>query len=230
MTRSRRLPTARARGTARVPFLAVAMAAVGACVTPVAAVAQALDSGGFVILVGPTDTLAVETYTRRPDGVSGELVGPTLGRLVYDVAIHPDAMLGDLTIEFWAPGAPAGGDPNQAATIEIEDDVVVLRITTPPGIEAQRLPTLAGAFPYVNPSFLQIEQMVRRARVMGGEVAEFPILLALGQETVTARIVGAASDSVTITIGSEIHAIVDAEGRLRSASLPYQGMTIVRTE
>ncbi len=205
---------------------------IAAGVAPVAASAQspAFDSGGFAVLVGPSDTLAVETYTRRADGVSGEMIGPTLGRIVYDVAIHPDGMMGDLTIEFWSPGADTGGDPNQAATIEIEGDTVVVRITTPPGIQAQRIPTLTGAFPYINPSFLQIEQMVRRARLMGGELAEFPILLALGQETVNATIVGASSDSVTITIGSEIHAVVDADGRLQSAALPYQGMTIVRTE
>ncbi len=220
-----RSPASCARGLV-VSVVAAAIAGLA----PVILTAQTPDSGGFVILVGAADTLATEIYTRRPDGVSGELIGPTLGRLVYDVAIHPDAMMGDLTIEFWTPGTPTDGAPNQAATIAIERDTVVVRITTPPGIQAQRLPTRTGAFPYINPSFLQIEQMVRRARVMGGEVAEFPVLLALGQETINARVVNASSDSVTIMIGSEIHAIVDGEGRLRSASLPYQGLTIVRME
>jgi hypothetical protein len=195
----------------------------------VPAAAQAQETGRFALLVGQ-DTLAVEQYTRRADRVSGELSGPTLGRIVYDVAVEPDAMLGDLTIEFWTPGAPDEAAPNQVASIEVDADTVVVRITTPPGIGEQRLPTMSGAFPYINPSFVQIEQMVRRARRMGGAVAEFPVLLALGQETISARVLDAASDSVTIMIGSEIHAVVDAEGRLQSANLPYQGFRVVRMD
>lgn len=208
--------------------MTIAMAWVTASLaTPVPTPAQAPDSGSFVLLVG-ADTFAVEHFTRRAGGARSELVGPSIGRILFDVDTSPDESVTRMAIQYWAAGTTLGDPPNQAATITIERDTAVVVITSPPEIEPQRFATAEGAFLYLNPSFLLIEQMVRHAREVGGEIVTFTAFLAQGAETAQVRVLDAASGSVGIVFGSRINAAVDTDGRLRSATLPDQGLTVVR--
>jgi len=196
--------------------------------TTATAVGQEVDTGTFVFVV-EADTFAIERFVRRPGMAEAEMVGPSIGRIRYEVSITADESVGTMHLEFWTPGAALGDPPNQAATLSFDRDTAVVAIIAPPGIGAQHFASAEGAFLYLNPSFLLIEQMVRRARADGREIVSFPAFLAQDGETVEVRILDAASETVGIVIGNRIDATVDRSGRLLFATLPDQGLTIVRT-
>lgn len=194
---------------------------------PVSSMAQSAETGSFVLLVG-ADTVAVEHFTRRAGAARSELMGPSIGRIVFDIELSADERVTKLDIQYWMVGMSSGGPPGQAATITIEGDTAVVAITRPPEIDSQRFGTTEGAFLYLNPSFLLVEQMVRHARQFGGDIVSFGVFLAEGSETAEARVLDPASESVGIEFGSRIDAVVDPEGRLRSATIVDQGLTVLR--
>ena len=208
-----------------LPFLILC----GSLAGPSIATAQSAEEGAFVILVG-SDTFAVENFSRRADQVDGEITGFAVGRLSYTMMIAPDAGVSSLSIRYWGPATDMNGPPVQAADLTVIDDTVLLQITTPPGIEEQRIASEAGAFLYINPSFVMTEQMVLYARARGGESVDFPVFMAQGEDTAPARVSSPTADSVTVTIlGSPMQVVMDEQGRLATASIPTQGVNVVRT-
>lgn len=196
---------------------------------PVSSMAQTAETGSFVLLVG-ADTVAVEHFTRRADAARSELTGPSIGRILFDIGLSADESVTRLDIQYWMAGMALEGPPGQVATITIEGDTAEVAITSPPEIESQSFETVEGAFLYLNPSFLLVEQMVRHARAIEGDVVSFGVFLAEGSETAEVRVLDPASVSVGIEFGSRIDATVDSEGRLRSATIVDQGLTVLRAE
>ena len=212
----------------RVLGLPLAAFTILAC--PVGGAGQSAETGAFVILVG-ADTFAVETFTRYPDRVEGEITGAAVGRLGYTMGIGVDEGVSTVALRFWGPATDMNGPPVQAADLTVVADTVQVQISTPPGIAAQRIPTDAGAFIYLNPSFVMTEQMVLHARARGGESVDFPVFMAQGEDTMPARVTGAAEGTATVTIlGSAIRAVMDGRGRLATAEIPAQGVTVVRVD
>jgi len=195
-----------------------------------AAAGQRAEQGAFAILVG-ADTFAVETFTRYADRVEGEITGRAVGRLGYTMWIDGSAGVPNLTLRYWGPTADLDGPPVQEADLAVVADTVVLQITNPPGIDAQRIPSRAGAFIYVNPSFVMAEQMVLHARARGSDSVDFPVFMAQGEDTAAARVSLAPGDTALVTIlGSVMRLVMDEQGRLASAAIPAQGVTVVRTQ
>jgi hypothetical protein len=191
--------------------------------------AQQARQGAFVVLVG-ADTFAVEKFSRGPDALTSELSGASIGVIQFSAIPGADASVRDLTLNYWMPGADADGTATQGAHLTVDGDTIILDITTPPGVQVQRLPTRDNAFLYIHPSFLLIEQMVRHARVTGGEVVDIPVFMAQDGDTAPIRITSPGSESVTIFIGAQIQATMDIDGLLRSAAIPGQGLSIIRVD
>jgi uncharacterized protein len=214
-----------ARGSRSVVFALAAIAWTASSAEPAAA--QAAERGAFVVLMG-ADTFAVERFSHAADRLEGEITGASLGRMVWSAAPGPDGELASLHLSAWRPGAASDASPMQTADIRVIGDSATAEIGTPSGGTTQRFATREGASIYLNPSFLQVEQLARRAP-RGGEALTVPLLLAQGGQTMDASVRRIAPDSVAVSIaGSEIRIAVDPAGRMTGGAIPAQNLRIVR--
>ncbi len=135
-------------------LLVLALAARPAC-------GQAAATDEFITLTAKGDTFAVERYVRTPERVAGEMLVPSVHQLLsytytlgdselvkrLDVAVRPDSA---------APSTPA----RQVFALSFASDSV--HIEAPGGTRS--VPAARGSLPWINPSFVLLEQLVRRAR------------------------------------------------------------------
>ena len=177
------------------------------------------------------DTLAVERVTRTASRLESELVVRAQGlRWEFALALTSDALVSTMQNTVHLTSASPGAPPAQAGTMEFRGDSVIAETTVPSQV-TQRFATTAGALPFVNLSAAIAEQIVRRARVIGGTRAVVPMFVVGGAQTVSAEVTWPASDTAVIILGGvELRAAVAADGSLRSAIVPAQQVRFTRVE
>ncbi|HEU4556798.1 MAG TPA: alpha/beta fold hydrolase [Longimicrobium sp.] len=204
-------------------------AAYAAALSPAAARAQAGASGAFVMRRGG-DTIAVESFRRTATEVRGEIAVKGSVNIPFAMQTGPGASVTGMQLRARAPGAPDSAPPLQRVTVTYAGDSAVVVIEGGGQRQTRVVKGAAGAVPIVNPSTVLTEQLLMRARAVGGG----------DSATVTAFVVGAAStfpvrvtfrgDSAVLTLGpAEVRARVDRDGRLLGAVVPSQNLTIDRT-
>ena len=120
------------------------------------AAAPAIAHGqSTIVLRRGNDTISVERFTRSANSLEAEMVIKSAGaRLRYEVALAPDGRPVRLTNRYWAAADSAGAAARQSAVLTFAGDTAVVAISAPGGTErTQRIPSKAGAFPHINPSF-----------------------------------------------------------------------------
>lgn len=186
------------------------------------------DDAAFILVVG-ADTFGVETFSRTPRAITGEIVGRQIGRLSYTATLAPDALITRWEMSAWLPGAAADAPPVQEADFAFRGDSVIVDISAAGATQTQRFQTEAGALPTYPTSIVLLEQAVRRARVIGGDTVEIPLFTIAGGMTTSAAVARLGQDSVTITVGfSQVRLRVDDEGRILGGTIPAQNLTIHR--
>jgi hypothetical protein len=193
------------------------------------AAAQGESNAVFVVRVG-NDTLAVERATisaRHAEGAMRLRTPPTLVRQVVVLGANGGAEGISTTA-----GRGAQGDSSiKRLKVTISGDSGTAQpfdAAAPVPLPAQRIAVPRGAVPFVNLSGLSLELMLRRARAIGGDSADVPVLLGNGT-SLSAGVRRVGADSVTITLGGVVlRARVDAEGRLLGAVVPSQGVVFER--
>jgi len=193
------------------------------------AAGQGDASAVFVVRVR-SDTIAVERATigpRRAEAAMRLRTPPTLVRQVVLLGASASAERVSTTVGRGAKGDSAikrlevtiTGDSGTAQPFDA---------SAPVPLPAQRIAVPRGAVPFVNLSGLSLELMLRRARAVGGDSADVPLLLGSGG-SLAARVRRVSADSATITVGGvDLHARTDAEGRLLGAVVPTQGVVFER--
>jgi len=205
---------------------AIAVVTIGVPVVP----AQAAEENAFVVLMAE-DTFAVENVSRTTDGITGEMTGAAIGRLVYSIDLGPAATVRRLTLRAWPPGASDETAPMQEARLEVRDDSVIVDIESAGTTTTQRFGSSEGAIPYLNPSFLTMEQALIRARALEGDRVEVPLFMVQGGQTMTAAVTFSGTDSATLAFaGVQVEATVDRTGRILSAAIPAQRLSVTRVD
>ncbi|HEU4988371.1 MAG TPA: alpha/beta fold hydrolase [Gemmatimonadaceae bacterium] len=191
--------------------------------------AQGAETYTFRMLLG-RDTLTSEVVQRTGARLDVELVDKTSGaRWQYGLTLAPAGAVPAMTSAFYRL---AQGDtvPFQTVEIAFAGDSVTATIGGNVS-RVERLATSAGALPYINPSFAMIEQVIRRAWAMGGGTDTVPLFMLAGGRTIPAVVERVGGDSVVVRIGpSAIRAAVGADGALLGATIPAQGVHVVRLE
>ncbi len=141
-----------------------------------AAAGQDADQASFYLItktvIGTTDTLIVERRTRGPGQLTGEFLDHSAGgHLTYDATLGSDGLITRLTTRLFRMAADTAGE--RSTFVLGGDSIVVTRGAASPA----HLPGLPGTLVVVNPSIAFIEQMVMRARAMGGERSQFPVFI-----------------------------------------------------
>jgi uncharacterized protein len=192
--------------------------------------AQAAEENAFVVLMAE-DTFAVENVSRTTDGITGEMTGAAIGRLVYSIDLGPAATVRRLTLRAWPPGASDETAPMQEARLEVRDDSVIVDIESAGTTTTQRFGSSEGVIPYLNPSFLTMEQALIRGRALEGNRVEVPLFMVQGGQTMTAAVTFSGTDSATLAFaGVQVEATVDRTGRILSAAIPAQRLRVTRVD
>ena len=197
---------------------------------PVAAAAAAADQAQFTVSQEGA-VVATERFTRSANRLESELVFPGQARLAYTATLAPDATIPRLELQAFAADAPAGAPAMQRAVATFRGDSVITESMQGDSTQTTRRAAPAGAIPYINPSPVLMEQIIRRARAIGGERVEVPIVVAgSGGQVATATVTFQGARGATLDVaGVEIIFALDDAGRVLSATVPSQNVSIERT-
>jgi uncharacterized protein len=182
--------------------------------------AQSTDAT-FYLVVG-RDTIMVERQSRTASRFDGEFVDRVRrGHMTFGATVAAEGLVTRLE-EHFVPGA--GDTVVQSQTIVFAGDSIILDRN---GV-VTRTGGRAGALPYINPSPTFMEQILLRARSLGGSSATVPLFLP-GAPPVPAAVAWIGSDSATVTVGgATLRFAVDARGHVLGGSMPAQGLKIIR--
>jgi hypothetical protein len=167
---------------------------------------------GFVLLRGG-DTLAVERYARSGDTLRGEVRDVANGnRMTYSAAVGSDSRVTSLDFTLHKPGS---GGPSGRGNVRVQGDSIIAEQEEEGKSGTQRMAAPSGTSLYLNPSMALMEQVLRRAKAVGGQRPQFPVFTISTQAN--ARV-----DRPTITwIGSDSAEIArngtDGDSRVRVA-------------
>jgi hypothetical protein len=206
-----------------------ACAAVPPQPAPAPAAAQAPEEAVFTLQQGSA-IQATEAFRRTADRLEVELAAQTGARVLYTAELRADASVARLEVRQFAPGAEAGAEPAQQATGTFRGDSVLLTRTQGGETETDRRATTPGVVAYINPSPSLMEQIVRRARAIGGARVEVPIWVTSGGgQNLSAAVEFTAPDAAVLTLGNtQVQLRVDGEGRVLGGSVVAQALTITR--
>lgn len=181
--------------------------------------APARTEGTYAILNG-TDTAVVERWTRESDSLSVtmEVVGEV--RLEFVARLNADATFSALDMQVFPPGSSEAAEQAHA---EFRGDSVIATQRMEAGVDTVRRGTRSGAVPYLSPSVTLTEQIVRRARAIGGDSVGVPVfVVGSGGQTVEAAVTLLA-DSAVVRMGpTEMRLGLAADGSLTGATIPQQ--------
>lgn len=201
--------------------------ALAAAILPPALAAQQHADATFAVLLGP-DTIVVEQTSRMGTRLEGNMIDRLRGsRWQYVLTYGAQGESERLENSFYR--AASDTTPAQRATIAFRGDSAI--VEAPPGGAAQRIATRAGAVPWVNPSAAMLEQILRRAKAIGGASARVPIIQVQGGQTIDVAVTWMPGDSATVSMGGvTFRAAVGPDGTLLGATVPSQNVRITRAE
>jgi hypothetical protein len=209
--------------------------------TPGALGAQtAADSGTFIVRHSG-DTVATERFSRTETSLQGTLAlrNPKRTSQRYSAVVGPDATLPliEITVREDADSA-LRRDPRMAKTrivqrarVIFKNDSAAVDDVTGNGLTTRVFGTERGALPYLNLSFVLLEQAIRRAQVLTPEKGprEVAFFNLGGGQTLSAKVSPLAGDSLALDIGNvEYRLKVDQRGRLLGGRIPAQNLVAER--
>ena len=156
-----------------------------------------------------------ERFTRTAERLESELTAPRTERVVLDVALARDARVTRYEQREYPRGA-APGDMDRLV-LTFDGDSATWDDHKRGEHVVERFATQRGAMPMLVESAAMLEQVIRRARLLGSP-AEVPVLNKAGT-TETARVTTVEIGRVRIEMGDQaVMATTDGSGRLLAAN------------
>lgn len=186
--------------------LTVALVA-SACSAP----EKQLESGRRYLSIAYTDT-TIESFRRTDRAIIGVLVSSSRDSVRFRIRTMPDALVSGVDITLH----PASNRGERLRTT---------RVGMPP-----------GTLPVMQTSVAFLEQLVRRARVVGGDSVSLPVMV-LGAEASldVLTMIANGSDSVVLVgadgnLANGVHLALDQQGRILGGLIPISGTRILRVD
>ncbi len=185
---------------------------------------------GFAFVRG-TDTLFSERWSRSPSVVEGTLTLTGQARIQYTLDLAGDATVSRMRLRVF-PAIGATQEPAQTADATFRGDTLVAIQRAGARADTVRRATPRGTIPYLPPSMALFEQIIRRAKTIGGVVASVPVhLLAQegGAQTLLAQVRYPTADSAVVTfanVPTSFH--VAADGTILGIPTPDATIRVVR--
>ena len=190
------------------------------------------DSGTFVVRHAG-DTVATETFSRGPTTIQGTLALNNFKHTFhrYTAVVAPDASVPmiDIAVREDADSGRIKARLLQRARVIFREDSAAVDAVVGQSITTQVFGTEVGAIPYLNMSFVLLEQAVRRSRANGAGLKQVPFFNLAGGQTVSGTLTPVGSDSLALAIGEvEFRLKVDPEGRVLGGAIPEQDVLVDR--
>lgn len=186
--------------------LTVALVA-SACSAP----EKELESGRRYLSIAYTDT-TIESFRRTDRAIIGVLVSSSRDSVRFRIRTLPDALVSGVDITLH----PASNRGERLRTT---------RVGMP-----------QGTLPVMQTSVAFLEQLVRRARVVGGDSVSLPVMV-LGAEASldVLTMIANGSDSVVLVgadgnLANGVHLALDQQGRILGGLIPISGTRILRVD
>lgn len=217
--------------TLLVAVLALGGAAVRSGVAGLHKSAQTPSGEAFVLTAG-ADTVAIESFARTGDRLEGELLdlGSTSRRESYVAILSTDSLVARFELAVRPANSALDTPPIRRAAVVFRPQGARADPRASRGEPTRRLVASPGSLPYLDLSTALLELATRRARALGRDRLELPLIDANDGRTVTATLTRAGDDSLTVRIRKhELRLRVDAEGRILGGSIPARGLVIQRS-
>jgi pimeloyl-ACP methyl ester carboxylesterase len=227
------------RGGGRVRYknwyrLASAPIGISAVVFSLTGTAATAQTGGaeratFYLVshaVGGADTIVSERVTRTAEQLEGEIVASSGGRTTYVASLSPVGLVTRLELHAYRGASDATGS---TLTFTLGADSIVARVNDG---EPAHLPGTMDALAIVNPSVGFLEQMLIRARAMGGgpgDKAGIPLFIVGSPAIVPLTVTWIGADSALVEYaGVSMRFRVSSTGRIVAGTVPAQRLSIER--
>lgn len=208
-----------------------------------ALVAALATAGGMALAAGPTaaqesgtfvltqngNEIATEEFTRTDDMLEAEMTVPGRAVIATEATLAGDGIVERLEVRVLPAGSPEA-DPIQTTAAEFRSDSVF--VEQPIGTSAAAQPAGLGTVPFMNPSPSHLEQILRRARALGGSNVTVQVWILPSQgagQVADAQVAFGDDGAAALSLGSVTFELqTDEEGRLLGGEVPAQGLVIER--
>jgi hypothetical protein len=196
------------------------------CLLVLAAPPQA-ESGRFTY-VNAGQQIAIERFARTPDSIESDLRVVSGLRVTFSARLSGGRVT-TLTLRSFAPTDSV--TPAQTATVRMTADTMTLETVREGAPVVEKLPVPAGVVPFLDPSAVCMEEIIRRAKTLGGESVRVPIaLLSAPQQVTTALVTFSSPTQARLESGSVIVELtIDERGRILRGEVTGQGTVFTRS-
>jgi pimeloyl-ACP methyl ester carboxylesterase len=191
--------------------------------------AQVQTARSFVV-TRDADTLAVERINRIADRVESDFQDNTRGlRMAVMMQLAPGGLVTRAEITMRAASAAPDALPLQRVTLAFEPDAVLVTSGASTRAPAQRVPVPEGTLPFLNLSVATAEQILMRAKSLGGATVQVPIFSLVGGAVATGVVRWNGSGSAILSLGGvDLQARVTPDGEIIDATVPAQRVRFTR--
>lgn len=204
-----------------------AIALVASLLAVVAAPLVAQDGPATFVVRRGADTIATETFTRSAARVEGELRARSGAVVGFAWPIRANGSVPSVALRVMPPTRGGGAASAVAVEVAFGGDSAEIR---PAAAAPTRVAVPPGTLPFVNLSSAVLEQVVLRARAVGGDSITVSLLDPFGGATMEAVVRGASSPEATVAVaGVELRLALDPAGRVLGGWVPSQGVVFERT-
>ena len=178
------------------------------------------------------DILVDERISRSTRRVHSDILNIAQGvRIAATMELASDGLVERAEITVRLATAASEAQPLQHVTLDFEPDAVLVRTGTSDAAPAQRIPLPPGALPFLNLSVATAEQIFMRARLLGGESAQVPIISIMGGQVATATVRWDEPGCAVLSLeGVDLHAHVTSSGEIIDAAVPGQRVRMMSAD
>ena len=192
----------------------------------VAAQVPQSETGTFAYSQAGSDVIT-EKFTRSATAIEAEVRVPSGQRVTYKARVAAGAV-SEITISSYAPEDTV--KPVQTAVFRFRSDTMTLETTRNGAAVTEKRAAPRGTVPYINPSVLWMEEIVRKAKAAGGTTATVSVaFLNAPQEVAPVAVTFKSPTQATVMLGTtEVLFTLDQSGRIIRGEVPSQSLIITR--
>src|SRR5688572_4989414 len=184
------------------------------------------QTGTFVYSQAGSEVIT-EKFTRSATAIEAELRVPSGQRVIYKARLT-DGVISEINVSSFVPEDTV--KPAQSASFRFRSDTMTLETTRNGAAVTEKRAAPRGTVPYINPSVLWLEEIVRKAKAAGGTTATVSVaFLNAPQEVAPVTVTFKSPTQATVMLGTtEVLFTLDQSSRIVRGEVPSQNLTITR--
>jgi hypothetical protein len=204
----------------------IARSLVLVAVTTLAAQQPQTETGTFVFTQNGAEVI-VEKYTRTASSLESDLRIANGQRVTYKAKLAA-GNVAEITMNAYVPTDTA--KPAQTAIVRFFGDSLSLETVRNGAAVNERRAAPRGTVPFLNPSAVWMEEILRKAKTMGGATVNVSVaILNVPQEVITIPVTFTSATEATLVLGDATLSFkLDDKMRILSGEIPSEGLTILR--